>query len=75
MQDAHFAQVYYEEIREMILVEVSTLGDIMRHLYEEFLTVDKVFFCLHDLQCQSGEFVKILKNVKVSITIVHEWTM
>ena len=62
-------------MRAVILVEVSTLGDIMRDLYEELVTVHKEIICLHDLQRQSREFVKILRNVQVSIDVMHDWTM
>ena len=60
-----------EEMRATILVEVSTLGEIMPNLYEEFLTIHKSIVCLHELQKQNKDFVKTLKNVKFTITYLQ----
>lgn len=38
------------ETKTGILVEVSTLGDTMRKLYDGFVTVHKTTFYVHDLQ-------------------------
>ena len=59
----------------MILYKVSTLGDTMRDLYEEFVNVHKKFVRSHELQWHIRECVKILKNIQASIIVVHEWTM
>ena len=59
----------------MILVEVSTLGETMRKLYDGFITIHKAVVHFHGLQQQRKEFVKTLKNIQASIAYVQEWTM
>ena len=58
------------EMKTMILVEVSTLGDTMQKLYDRFLTVHKAVVHVHGLQQQSKEFVQTLKNIHDTITHV-----
>ena len=60
-------------MRATILGEVSTLGETMRDLYEELITIHKAVVHLHDLQQHSRDFVK--SNVQAAIVVVHEWTM
>lgn len=38
------------EMRVVICIEVSTLGETMRKLYDGFVTVHKEVFHFHDLQ-------------------------
>lgn len=45
-----FTRVYLEEMRAMILGEVSKLGETMWDLYEELITIHKVVVHLHGLQ-------------------------
>jgi len=40
----------FGEMRTMILVEVLTLGDTMRKLYDKFFIVHKEIVHFHDLQ-------------------------
>lgn len=65
----------FEEMRTMILSEVSTLGDTLWKLYDGFFTVHKEVFHLHCLHQWSKEFVQTLKNIHASIAHVQEWTM
>jgi len=62
-------------MRAVILGEVSTIGETMRDLYEELITIHKAVVHLHGLQQQSRYFAKALKNVQVSIAAMQEWTM
>lgn len=62
-QNAVSAWVYLEEMIEMILIKVSTFGETMWNLHEEFVTVHKAVVHLNGLQQQSKDFVKTLKNV------------
>lgn len=43
-------QVYLEELQEAILGEVLAMGETMRNLYEELVSVHKVVSPLHDMQ-------------------------
>jgi len=52
-----------EEIRAMILAEVSTLGETMQNLYEEFVRIHKEVVHLHGLHQKRKYFVKTLKNM------------
>lgn len=58
------------EMRTMILVEVSTLGETMWKFYDGFVTMHKVVVRFHGLQQHSKEFFKTLKNIHASITYV-----
>lgn len=66
-------EVYLEKIKANILGEVSTLGDTMKNLYEELVTVHKEVVHLHCLQQKCKYQIKTLNIVQTSISIMHEW--
>lgn len=74
-QNPTSTQVDVEEMKAMIVSEVSTLGETMLNLYEELVSMHREFFHAHGLQKQCKYFFKVLMNMQVSITSVHEWSM
>lgn len=64
-----------EEMRKVILAEVSTLEATMWKLYEGFPTVYKVDVHLYSFQQWSNKIVQSLKDIDATITHVQEWTM
>ena len=74
VQNTSFAHVYLEELKETILSEVSTMGETMQSLYEEFVTMHKEFFHLHGLQHKCKDDVKTLKVVQSTVASMHEWS-
>lgn len=59
-QNVIYAQVYLEEMRATTLGEVSTLGETMRDLYEELITIHKAVVHLHGC---SNRAVTLLKGM------------
>lgn len=51
------------------------MGETMRSLYEELVTVHKEVFHLQDMQQKCKDNSKALKVVHTSIVFVHEWSM
>lgn len=64
-----------EQMRKVILAEVSTLETTMRNRYDRFITVHKEFFHVHGLQQQRKEFVQNLRNIHATIAHVQECKM
>lgn len=64
-----------EELKASRHGEVSILGETMRIIYEELVTMHKAVVCLHDMQHKCKDNAKALKAFHTTITIVHEWSM
>lgn len=75
LQNASLAQVYLEELKTMILGEVSTLGEKMWSLYEELIAMNNIVVDLHGLKQKHKYYVKNLKVVQSTIVSLHEWSM
>lgn len=75
VQNASSTQIHLEEMTVAILSEVLTLGETMRHLYEEHVTMHKVVLHMHGLKKQCKYFVRTLRSVQASIVVMHHQIM
>lgn len=52
-QKASYTNDFMKEIQETIYGEIQALGDTMRHIYEELVTLHKEIVPLHDMKRKS----------------------